>query len=93
MKSNPKNNSKHSLYFVASPRMPSDEELSAKTTPAQSPYLKAILSGKTRPISQPRIKPMITPYRENVKHDSVKTPFQRIINGSSKLPKDTDEIK
>jgi hypothetical protein len=90
MKSNPK---PLSPYFMPSPLKASNEEASQKP----SPYLKAILSGKSRPMSQPRSKPMINPYRDTTYRDSVKqepekTPFQRLIS-SSKLPKDNNGVK
>lgn len=90
MKSNPK---PLSPYFMPSLLKSSNEEASQKP----SPYLKAILSGKSRPMSQPRSKPMINPYRDTTYHDSVKqepekTPFQRLIS-SSKLTKDNNEVK
>lgn len=91
MKSNPK---PLSSYFMPPSLKVSNEEASQKP----SPYLKAILSGKSRPMSQPRSKPMINPYRDTTYRDSIKqepdiTPFQRLINGSSKLPKNDNGIK
>jgi hypothetical protein len=60
MKSKPRS----PFYFSAYPLKAVTDEASAKTTSSQSPYLKAILSGKTRTLSRVRVFPMINPYRK-----------------------------
>ncbi len=52
-----------SLYFSAYPLKALNQESSVKPSEGQSPYLKAILSGKTRTMSRVRVFPMINPYR------------------------------
>ena len=57
-----KSNAQSTLYFSAYPLKAFDKETSGKTSPGQSPYLRAILSGKTRTASRVRVFPMINPY-------------------------------
>ena len=54
-----------SLYFSAYPLKALNQGASAKPSEGKSPYLKAILSGKTRTISRVRVFPMINPYRQS----------------------------
>ena len=55
-----------SFYFSAYPLKAIKDEASSKELPTQSPYLKAVLSGKTRTLSRVRVFPMVNPYRKNV---------------------------
>jgi len=50
-----------SLYFSAYPLKAIQQE-TAKNPNGQSPYLKAILSGKTKAVSRVRVLPMSNPY-------------------------------
>ncbi len=69
-----------SPYFSAYPLKVMTNEPSAIPSTNQSPYLKAILSGRTRTLSRVRVFPMINPYRKT----STVTPE------NSKLPKDIE---
>jgi hypothetical protein len=62
-----KSNAQTSLYFSAYPLKAFDKEDSAKPSTGQSPYLRAMLSSKTRTMSRVRIFPMVNPYRLTVK--------------------------
>ena len=53
-------NSKPTLYFSAYPLKAIKESSSSE----QSPFLKAILSGKTRTLSRVRVSPMLNPYKK-----------------------------
>jgi hypothetical protein len=75
-----KSNAQSTFYFSAYPLKNLHEKTSAKPSSDQSPYLKAILSGKTRSLSRVRVFPMINPYRQS----SVP------IVPENKLPKDTE---
>lgn len=57
-----KSNATPSLYFSAYPLKALDQA-AAKPVNGQSPYLKAILSGKTRTLSRVRVLPMVNPYK------------------------------
>jgi hypothetical protein len=65
-----KRNAQSTFYFSAYPLKALQDEASAKPSQTlsqtQSPYLKAILSGKTRTLSRVRVFPMINPYRKNM---------------------------
>jgi hypothetical protein len=50
-----KSNDHPSFYFSAYPLKALTNEASAKPSSNQSPYLKAILSGKTRTLSRVRV--------------------------------------
>jgi hypothetical protein len=76
-----KSNDHPSFYFSAYPLKALTNEASAKPSSNQSPYLKAILSGKTRTLSRVRVFPMINPYRKS----SIP-----VILETSKLPKDIE---
>jgi hypothetical protein len=76
-----KSNDHPSFYFSAYPLKALTNEASAKSSSNQSPYLKAILSGKTRTLSRVRVFPMINPYRKS----SIPA-----IPETSKLPKDIE---
>ena len=60
-----KRNAQSTLYFSAYPLKALQDEASAKSPETQSPYLKAILSGKTRSSSRVRVSPMINPYKKS----------------------------
>ena len=60
MKSKPRS----PFYFSAYPLKAISNEVSPTPSTNQSPYLKAILSGKTRTLSRVRVFPMINPYRK-----------------------------
>jgi len=60
-----KGNDHPSLYFSAYPLKAVNQEASAKPSSGQSPYLKAVLSGKTRSMSRVRVFPMINPYKQS----------------------------
>ena len=62
-------NSKSSLYFSAYPLKAIKESSSSE----QSPFLKAILSGKTRTLSRVRVSPMLNPYKGTAKPTTVKS--------------------
>jgi hypothetical protein len=76
-----KSNAQSTLYFSAYPLKALNEEPSVKPSQGQSPYLKAILSGKTRTLSRTRVFPMVNPYRKMVAPLAIDT---------SKLPKDIE---
>ena len=77
-----KSNIHSSPYFSAYPLKALNQEPSAKPSNKQSPFLKAILSGKTRTISRIRVLPLANPYKQKTT-----TPV-RIKD--SKLPKDIE---
>ena len=79
-----KSNDHPSFYFSAYPLKAVTNEASAKPSSNQSPYLKAILSGKTRTLSRVRVFPMINPYRKS----SIP-----VIPETSKLPKDIEQTE
>lgn len=62
-----KSNKQSSLYFSAYPLKAIKESSSE-----QSPFLKAILSGKTRTLSRIRVSPMLNPYKVPSKPVSAK---------------------
>jgi len=76
-----KSNSQPSLYFSAYPLKALNQETSAKPSNSHSPFLKAILSGKTRTMSRVRVLPMVNPYRQTTAPGTTK---------ESKLPKDIE---
>ena len=75
-----KSNARKSVYFSAYPLKNVEREVS-KNTNGQSPYLKAILSGKTRTLSRVRVMPMVNPY--------AKTPA-KFTPKASQLPNDIE---
>ena len=56
-------NIKPALYFSAYPL----KAIKESSTSEQSPFLKAILSGKTRTLSRVRVSPMLNPYKGTLK--------------------------
>lgn len=77
-----KSNAQPSLYFSAYPlKAVNPANSAADSSPSQSPYLKAILSGKTKTVSRVRVFAMVNPYKGN-NHPLVPKP--------SKLPKDIE---
>lgn len=64
-------NIKPALYFSAYPLKAIKESSSAEQS--QSPFLKAILSGKTRTLSRVRVSPMLNPYKGSVKPSNTKS--------------------
>ncbi|MFI5133182.1 MAG: hypothetical protein ACHQEB_02545 [Chitinophagales bacterium] len=66
------------LYFSAYPLKAINQLPSADQ---QSPYLKAILTGKTRTLSRVRVSPMVNPYKAVSKPAPVE---------NEKLPKDIE---
>lgn len=76
-----KSNSQPSLYFSAYPLKALNQETSAKPSNGQSPFLKAILSGKTRTMSRVRVFPLTNPYKQSTVLIAVK---------NSKLPNDIE---
>ena len=58
-----KSSANTSLYFSAYP-LKAIELDEAKSGTSASPYLKAILCGKTKTLSRVRVMPMINPYSE-----------------------------
>ena len=74
-----KSNVSPSLYFSAYP-LKAVQTASEQAGTVTSPYLKAILCGKTKTLSRVRVMPMINPYRET------KVPVTREIN----LPNDIE---
>ena len=73
-------NNKPSLYFSAYPLKAINQQSSSE----QSPYLKAVLSGKTRTLSRVRVAPMINPYKATTKP---------VIPENEKLPKDVEHTE
>ena len=61
-------NMKSTLYFSAYPLKAIKESSSSE----QSPFLKAILSGKTRTMSRVRVSPMLNPYKTSVRPSAAK---------------------
>ena len=60
-----KSNAEPSIYFSAYPlKAISPEVKTDSSADERSPYLKAILSGKTRVLSRVRVFPMTNPYRK-----------------------------
>ena len=51
-----------SLYFSAYPLKAVNQESASVNSENQSPYLKSILSGKSRTVSRVRVFPMVNPY-------------------------------
>ena len=68
-----KSNKQSSLYFSAYPLKAIKESSSE-----QSPFLKAILSGKTRTLSRIRVSPMLNPYKVSSKPAGTKTGKVRV---------------
>ena len=62
-----KSTAQTTLYFSAYPLKAFDKETSSKPTTGQSPFLRAILSGKTRTSSRVRVFPMVNPYPASTK--------------------------
>jgi hypothetical protein len=75
-----KSNARQSVYFSAYPLKALEKEI-ARNPNGQSPYLKAILSGKTRTMSRVRVMPMPNPY--------LKTPA-KFTPKAGQLPKDIE---
>lgn len=74
-----KSNASPSLYFSAYP-LKAVQTAAEQQGTISSPYLKAILCGKTRTLSRVRVMPMINPYKE------VKQPLRL----NSNLPNDIE---
>jgi hypothetical protein len=70
---------KPSFYFSAYPLKAIKEPSSGNET--SSPYLKTLLTGKTKTRSRPRVFPMINPYNNQLKP----APFE-----TEKLPNDIE---
>jgi hypothetical protein len=68
-------------YFSAYPLKALNAE---PKTAQQSPYLKAVLSGKSKPISRVRVLPMINPYKQPVSQQ------KRVAPHKTNLPKDIE---
>jgi hypothetical protein len=62
-------NSKPALYFSAYPL----KAIKESSTSEQSPFLKAILAGKTRTLSRVRVSPMLNPYKGTIKPSAQKS--------------------
>lgn len=60
-----KSNVNSTPYFSAYPLKALTGQSSEIPASNHSPYLKAILSGKTRTLSRVRVLPMINPYRKS----------------------------
>lgn len=61
---------KPSIYFSAYPLKAIQPANSTKeSSPSSSPYLKALLSGKTKTSSKVRVFPMINPYKNPYKEE------------------------
>lgn len=68
-----KSNVKRPLYFSAYPlKAITDTSPNSGTNNQQSPYLRSILSGKTRTSSRVRIFPMVNPYKQGMNIRMVK---------------------
>jgi hypothetical protein len=76
-----KSNAQPPLYFSAYPLKTLNQETSAKSQTGQSPFLRSILSGKTRTLNSVRVLPMVNPYPQT------QQPF---IAKESKLPNDIE---
>ncbi|MEI9811011.1 MAG: hypothetical protein WDO16_25760 [Bacteroidota bacterium] len=75
-----KSTARPSLYFSAYP-LKAIKEPSAANKQPESPYLKALLSGKSKTSSQVRVLPMTNPYKKQFNPP----PFK-----GDKLPKDIE---
>jgi hypothetical protein len=75
-----KSSAKPTLYFSAYPLKAIKDPSSANKEPG-SPYLKALLSGKTKNGNRARVLPMINPYTKQSRPAPV---------DSNKLPKDIE---
>lgn len=64
-------NNQASLYFSAYPLKAISESL--QTASEQSPFLKALLTGKSRTLSRVRVAPMVNPYPKDEKQAKAKT--------------------
>ncbi len=73
------------LYFSAYPLKAITEETSAKPTQHQSPYLKAILSGKTRNLSRVRVFPMANPYPKVSALRAPKDPIPKVVRPAKEI--------
>lgn len=78
-----KSKSSSSLYFSAYPLKAVNKEPASTNTEHQSPYLKSILSGKSRTVSRVRVFPMVNPYSKPVPESAL--PARRV-----KKAKDVD---
>jgi len=76
-----KSNAKPSLYFSAYP-LKAIKEPAASNKPPESPYLKALLTGKSKTSSQGRVLSMTNPYKKQLFNPA---PFK-----GDKLPKDIE---
>ena len=61
-----KSSAHESLYFSAYPLKAITKKASSGNEESQSPYLKSILSGKSRSISRVRVFPMANPYAQKL---------------------------
>jgi len=68
-----KNNVSPTRFFSAYPLKEFVEKSTEVPASNHSPYLKAILSGKTRTLSRVRVFPMINPYKKSSTPVIVKT--------------------
>ncbi len=85
-----KSNAEPSIYFSAYPlKAISPEPTAPASTDERSPYLKAILSGKTRILSRVRVFPMINPYRK-ISEKLQQNPSDRLKAVENKLPTDIE---
>ena len=85
-----KSNAEPSIYFSAYPlKAISPEPAKEVTKDERSPYLKAILSGKTRVLSRVRVFPMANPYPKSPAVAS-RVNLSESIKKESKLPKDIE---
>ncbi|HSU28108.1 MAG TPA: hypothetical protein VLJ68_06990 [Chitinophagaceae bacterium] len=86
-----KSNAEPSIYFSAYPlKAISPETTAPAKTDERSPYLRSILSGKTRTLSRVRVFPMINPYRKPSGRDMQKNPSDRLKAVENKLPTDIE---
>ena len=71
-------NNQASLYFSAYPLKAISESLQAASE--QSPFLKALLSGKSKTLSRVRVAPMVNPYPKTEKPAKTKTEKEKKSN-------------
>jgi hypothetical protein len=75
-----KSNAKPSIYFSAYPL----KTIKQSSSPTESsPYLKAILSGKTRSVNRIKVLPMVNPYHSIKNYRPVAKP--RLTNEDVRL--------
>lgn len=73
-----KSNAKTPLYFSAYPLKAITETQSAGSSSTQTPYLRSVLSGKTKTSSRVRVFPMANPYPEKMMRSKPIKPAKQV---------------